>query len=332
MIRVAALLASMALLLMSSACDAGTPLPILPLRLVKDIPLGQSTRRYDYESFDPRTGLLFVADLAGGRVLVIDPKAGKLVKAIPGVDGAHGVLAVAEQGRVYASATGKDEVLTIDEQTLTVVTRTPAGHYPDGIAWMPTLNKLYVSDEHGQTVAVIDAATSKLVTKIAIKGDVGNTQYDALDGLIYSNDQTSNSLVSIDPQRDAIVGRRPLTGCKGAHGLLIDPSRQLVYIACEDNSRLATFSIRDHRVLDIQPTGDDPDVMAADLALKRLYVAGESGVVSAFDISAELPRKIGEAKVADNAHVVAVNRTTHQVFFPLRDVDGKPVLRVMEPN
>ena len=72
--------------------------------------------------------------------------------------------------------------------------------------------------------------------------------------------------------------------------------------------------------------------MAADFGLKRLYVAGESGVVSAFDISADVPRKIGEAKIADNAHVVAVDQGTHQVFFPLRDVDGKPVLRVMGPG
>lgn len=332
MIRIASLVASLALLAMSSACNAGPPSQPLPMRLVKDIPLGQSTRRYDYESFDPRTGLLFLGDLAGGRVLVIDPKAGKLVKAIPAVDGAHGVLAVPEQGRVYASATSKDEVATIDEATLSVIARVPAGYHPDGIAWMPALNKLYVSDEHGQTVGVIDAATNRLVTKIAIKGDVGNTQYDTADRLIYSNDQTANTLVSIDPQRDAIVDRWPLAGCRGAHGLLIDPSRQLAYIACEDNSRLVTFSLREHKVLDVQPTGSDPDVMAADFGLKRLYVAGESGVVSAFNISADVPRKIGEAKIADNAHVVAVDQGTHHVFFPLRDVDGKPVLRVMEPS
>jgi hypothetical protein len=99
--------------------------------------------------------------------------------------------------------------------TLAIVARAPARHYPDGIAWAPTVGKLDVSDEHGHTVAVIDAALHQLKTKIPLGGDVGNTQYDAADGLIYSAGQSTNELVAIDPVRDAVVGRWPLPGCRG---------------------------------------------------------------------------------------------------------------------
>lgn len=315
----------------ASGCNASPPALPLPLHQIADVPLGKSTRRFDYASLDPASGRLFIADLAGGRVLVVDVRTDTLVKAISGIAGAHGVLAVPERGRVYASATATDELVAIDMKTLAIVARSPAGHYPDGIAWAPKVGKLYVSDERGQTVGVVDAITHKLVTKIPVGGDVGNTQYDETDGLIYSAEQSTNELVAIDPGRDVIVGRWALMGCRGSHGVQLDPSRQLAYVACEGNARMLTFSLAEHKVIDNQSVGDDPDVMAADFGLGRVYVASESGVVAIFDISTATPRKIGQAKLADNAHVVAVDPATHRVYFPLRSLRGTAVLRIMSP-
>jgi len=41
--------------------------------------------------------------------------------------------------------------------------------------------------------------------------------------------------------------------------------------------------------------------------------------------------KIGESRLAPGAHSVAVNLQTHDVYFPLQNVGGRPVLRVMRP-
>lgn len=331
LVRIVSAVLAAVLGLGAASCAAHSDAAPLPLRLAAEVPLGAPTRRFDYESLDPKTGLLFIADLAGGRVLVVDVHANRLVKVIPNVAGVHGVLAVPEQGRVYASATGVDEVVTIDERTLTVIGHGPSGHYPDGIAWEPTRNKLYVSDETGKVVGVIDTATNKLLRQIPMGGEVGNTQYDRADGLIYSNEQSTDELVAIDPATDKIAGRWPLRGCLQNHGLLIDPRRQLAYIACQGNAKLVVLSLKDHAILSEQPIGAGPDVLAADFGLSRLYVAGEAGVVSVFDISAPALRKLGEEKLADNAHIVGVDPATHRVYFPLRDLGGKAVLRVMEP-
>jgi hypothetical protein len=49
----------------------------------------------------------------------------------------------------------------------------------------------------------------------------------------------------------------------------------------------------------------------------------ERGVVSVFQVGASGVMKLGEAFLADNAHVVAVDPATHRVFFSLRDVGGR---------
>jgi DNA-binding beta-propeller fold protein YncE len=320
-----------ALAVIASAWSSSCTAQPLPLRIVADVPLGQATRRFDYVSLDPTTGRLFIADLSGGRVLVADVRANRLLDAIPEVAGAHGVIAVPELGRAFASATGSQQVVAIDTQTLKVVGRGPGGRYPDGIAWAPTSGKLYVSDETGRSVGVFDPKTNTLVKQIPLGGEVGNTQFDATDGLIYSNNQTTGDLVAIDPKTDTVSARWRLKDCGENHGLLIDAARQLAYVACQGNAKLVVFSLKTHEQVAEISIGRSPDVLAADLSQGRLYVAGESGIVTVLDISATSPRKMGEALLADNAHVVGVDPAAHRVYFPLRNVDGKAVLRVMEP-
>ena len=329
--RLAALLSAALLSALAAGCERASATP-LPLAFVRDIPIAQTTRRFDYASLDPRIGLLFVADLAGGRVLVFDVRRDRFVKAIGPVQGAHGVLAVPELGRVYASATGVDQVVAIDEATLAIIARTSGGHYPDGIAFAPSQHQLFVSDETGRTVGVIDALSNTLVKIIPAGGEVGNTQFDSASGLIFTNVQTRNELIGIDPASGAIVSHDPLPGCVENHGLLIDAARRLAWIACQGNAMLITFSLRRHAIIDNQSVGRDPDVLAYDPIRKRLYVAGEAGVVSVFDVAVERPTKIGEAFAGDNVHIVAVDPTTGHVFLPLRDVAGKSVLRVMRAD
>jgi hypothetical protein len=71
--------------------------------------------------------------------------------------------------------------------------------------------------------------------------------------------------------------------------------------------------------------------LAFDASLGRLYVAAESGVVSVFAERGRSLRQLGRNKLAPHAHSVAVDPTTHLVYFPLEDVDGRPVLRIMRP-
>jgi len=33
-----------------------------------------------------------------------------------------------------------------------------------------------------------------------------------------------------------------------------------------------------------------------------------------------------------HAHTVSVDTDTHLVYFPLQDIDGHPILRIMEPR
>jgi len=304
----------------------------LPLTHVADIPLPGRASRLDYESFDPDRHLLFIAHLGDSELIVFDTRTSRVVGRIGNIGAVHGVLAVPELSRVYASATGTNEVVAIDAATLTIAARMPGGVYPDGMAYAPDARKLYVSDETGGTETVIDTQANRRINTIALGGTIGNTQYDAASHHIFVNAQSKRQLVEIDPANDAIVARIDLPGAKGNHGLYIVPQRHLAFIACEDNARLLALNLLTRQIVQSFDVGDGPDVLAFDPGPGTLYVAGEAGIVSTFAVGTSSVSKTGEGSIGPNAHVVGVDPSTHRVYFPLKNVDGRPVLRVMAPR
>jgi YVTN family beta-propeller protein len=301
----------------------------LPLRTIADIPLAGGSSRLDYESLDQRAGLLFIAHLGAGMVSVLDTRSNRIVANIPHVAGVHGVLAVPALGRVYASATDDDQVAVIDERNRRVVARIPGGDYPDGLAYDPVAHTVFVSDESGGTDTVIDTRTNRRIATIPLGGEAGNTQYDPVSRRMFVDVQTLNQLVAINPATDRIVARYALaTSCQHDHSLLIDAPHRLAFIACDGNARLLVFDLASLRVTSVQAVGDNPDVLAFDSSMQRLYVAAESGIVAVFDERGRALHKVAEGFVAAEAHVIAVDPRTHRLYLPLQDVDGKPVLRV----
>jgi YVTN family beta-propeller protein len=303
----------------------------MPLAPVADVPLPGDTSRFDYESYDAGRHLLFIAHLGQSEVVVFDTRMQQVIKVIGGVRHVHGVLVIPELGRVYASATGTDEVVAIDEESLAAVARMPGGTYPDGMAFAPQAGKLYVSDETGETETVIDVRSNRRIATIPLGGEVGNTQYDPITRHIFVNVQSRRQLVEIDPATDRILARIDLPGAKGNHGLLIEPDLRLAFIACEDNDRLLVFDLAARQVRSSFEVGSGPDVLAYDSALGLIYVASESGTLSMFKLAGGRVEKLTEGQLAPNAHVVAVDPETHLTYFPIRNLGGRPVLRIMRP-
>src|SRR5579864_219137 len=301
-----------------------------PLTKVADIPMHGPAVRFDYQSLDTTTGRLYLSHMNANQLVVFDVKKREVIANLDGFPSVHGVWAVPELGRVYASATGEHQVVVVDMNTLKTVARVGPIHYPDGIAYAPGPKRVFVSDEHGNADAVIDATTNSLVTSIPLLGGAGNTVYDPTSGSILVAVHGKDELVSIDPASAKIVGHYPLSGIENPHGIALDVAGRLAFVAGEENHKLALVDLTTMKVLDNYEVGEDPDVLAFDPGLKLLYVSAESGQVKVF-------REDGKALVSEGgiemprAHTVSVDPDTHLVYFPLENVDGHPILRIMKP-
>lgn len=192
------------------------------LMKVADIPLPGPAVRFDYQSLDAKNGRLYIAHMNADQLVVFDTEKRKLVANLDGFKRVHGVIAVPEINRVFASATGEHQMAAVDMNTLKIVGTAGPINYPDGLAYSPATKRVFVSDEHGGVDAVADSQTNKLITSIPLGGGAGNTVYDSGSGHILVAVHGVNELVSIDPAAMKIIGRYKLPGIENPHGIALD--------------------------------------------------------------------------------------------------------------
>ena len=317
-----------------------------------DVPLGERTSRFDYESLDPASGRLAISKMGSGKLLIFDVRSRSLVSELDGFPKTTGVLMVPALQRIYASVPGAGlsaslsvafglagmgkgtgAVAILDSVTLKEIARLPGGVFPDGIAYDPKERRIFVSDELGGALTVIDADANTILARIDTGGEVGNVQFDPVSKTVYVPVQSHDELIAVDPVSLQVLARHTLAGCRHSHGLHLADGRAIGFVACDENDRLLAVDLISGRVLADLPVAHDPDVLAADPAAKRLYVASESGLLSVIGTSdPEKPILLGTVKAGGNAHSVAVDPLTHQLFLPLRDLNGKAAMRILAPR
>jgi YVTN family beta-propeller protein len=299
------------------------------LRLVADVPLPGPAARFDYQSFDVSDGRLYIAHMNADQLVVFDTKKREVTANLDGFRRVHGVLAVPELGRVFASVTGDHQVAVVDRATLKTVAQVGEIKYPDGLAYASSVNRVFVSDEHGNADVVIDAASNSVTATIPLGGGAGNTAYDPVSDKVFVAVHGKNQLVVIDPLKAKIKARTDLTWLEDPHGLALDSENQLAFVAGSGNNKLVVIDLKTMEIGPPLTVGRSPDVLAFDNSAKRLYVAAESGHIFVFHEANRTVEPEGDIHLP-HGHTVAVDPKTHLVYFALEDVNGKPVLRIME--
>jgi DNA-binding beta-propeller fold protein YncE len=300
------------------------------LTKVADIPMPGPAVRFDYQTFDPSSGRLYIAHMNADQLVVFDTTKRQVVANLDGFKRVHGVIVAPEIHRLYASVTGNHQVVAVDTDSLKTVGAAGPVTYPDGLAYAPKQNKVFVSDEHGGVDAVIDAASNKLIANITLGGGAGNTVYDSISGHILVAVHGLNLLAVIDPATNQILSRVPLAGIKNPHGIALDTNDHIAFVVGEENHSLAMVDLQTMKILSTYQVGEDPDVLAYDPGLKRQYVSAESGTVTIFQSQGKGLVLLGSLEMP-RAHTVSVDPKTHLVYFPLENIDDHPVLRIMRP-
>jgi DNA-binding beta-propeller fold protein YncE len=291
---------------------------------------GPKGKRFDYLTIDQLDHYLLSNHLAAGLLYIIDLRTSKVAKAIPGVPGAEGVVAVPELHRAYTADWYENSIAIIDLQAMKVIRKLETREKPDGIAYASPFHKLYVSDERGRAVAVVDANTNRIVNTLEFDSETGMPQYDPVARLLYVNLQDQNVLAAIDPARDKVVARWPVKGCVSNHGMALDPEHRRAFLSCEGNDTLTVFALDTHAAIAHLPMANGADVVAFDPGLRRVYVGCFSGAISIF--SEDDPghyRKLGDFPAQKRVHSLAVDTETHRLYVPQEQVEGKPAARIV---
>ena len=319
----------------ASAPDAGTGGASLPLVLVADAPLPGGATRFDYQAIDRGSGHVIIAHMNDGTVVVASLADGSVVKVIPNVPTARGIVVADDVGMFFVTSS-PNQLVEIDNGTLNEVRRVTTGNAPDGVGWDPKDKIVATSDQADGAISLIAGSGAGPRTQVPLGTETGNVVYDAPRGIFWITvvgPTSPDRLVGIDPVVANVTTTIPLPGCDGAHGLRIHPNGQSALIACENNDKLARVDLGASHAVSIGATGLGPDVLSIDPGLGWLYVAAESGDLTVFDVNQPGVVLVGHDQPGANSHSVAADPATHRVFFPLmQGPSGTPALRIMKPT
>ncbi len=101
----------------------------------------------------------------------------------------------------------------------------------------------------------------------------------------------------------------------------------MAFIACEGNAKLVVMDLLSMSVTESHDVGKVPDVLAFDAQRRVLFVAAESGPLTALSETDTGLKLLAQRDVGPNAHTVAVDPDTGHVYVPLANFGGQPVLR-----
>ncbi len=322
MVRAAPLLLLAALL-----TGAYAQAPLAPAGFI-DLP-GPKGKRFDYLTIDPKRHYLFATHLGAGLLYVVDLKTGQVVKTISDLPGIEGVEIASDANKVYTSNWYENKIGVIDLESLKLIKKIPTEAKPDGVAYAAPFHKIYVSDERAKSEAVVDVAKDEITKTLHFDSETGNVRYDPVSRHVLVNLQGKNAIAEIDPATDRELAQYAVGECRGNHGMALDAEHRLAFLVCEDNNRMTVFDLVSHKAIASLPIAEGGDVIAFDPGLHRIYVACYSGVISVFqEGDPKHFRKLADVTIEKKAHSIAIDTSTHKIYVPEQEVNGKPAARI----
>jgi YVTN family beta-propeller protein len=255
---------------------------------------------------------LYAGYTSQGVVAVIDTATNQVVAEIGDLPRSHGIAVAGDRG--FATASGDDTVGVFDVSTNKLLKKIPGGVGPDAIIYDDKLRLIYAADHAGKTGTLIDPVMMSVVGTVQLGGVAEYAQADPQSGLIYQNDEDTNELVVVDPQKQMVTQRYKLGEGTGPSGLAYDPGNRRLFVTC-DNNKLIVLNADTGQVVATLPIGSGVDGASYDPELRRVYTFNGFGTMTVIQQdSADSYRVLEQATTHFGGHAGAVDPATHRIY------------------
>jgi len=146
---------------------------------------------------------------------------------------------------------GEHKVAVVDTKTLQTLARVGPLNTQTALRTRRAAASIRI-DEHGDVDAVIDTKTNSLVAASRSEAAPATPSMILVQGTFWLR-SPEERLVAIDPANLQIIGHYPMTGIESPHGIALDQSGRLAFVAGEENHMLAVVDLNTMKVLATHP-------------------------------------------------------------------------------
>ena len=266
--------------------------------------------------------------------------------------------------RLYVAELGNDTVGVIDLQQRKVINRLAGLKEPQGIAYEPSTDTVYVANGGDGSVRLYKGADLRPLTRLALGEDADNVRVDPDTHYVWVG-YGSGALAAIDPVSTKTVAEIPLRGHpesfrldpQGSHifvnvpdvgeiGVVDRKARrqiaswktspltanyplildgpQTVLAVFRHPARIGVFQKQDGRLLQALDTCDDSDDVFADARRGRLYVTCGAGFVEIFAHEGLKYRSVGKLATSSGARTSLFVPELDRLYLAVRAQRNEP--------
>ncbi len=237
------------------------------------------TGGWDYLVADSPAHLLYITHRS--QVEVVDSKDGKVVGAVTGLKGAHGV-ALDDLGKYgYISDGDSNDIVVFDRHTFQTVAVVPAGTNPDGIVFDPSTKTVWAFNGRSHNVTILDTTRNQVLSTLDLPG---KPEFPVADGQgsIYDNIESANAIVRMDARSKQITATWKLTHCDSPSGLAMDRAHRRLFAVCDDK-KMAVVDADTGRQLASPDIGSGPDAAAFSASHQLAFSSNGEGTLTILD-------------------------------------------------
>lgn len=156
-----------------------------------------------YSIVEPNTGYLYVTNLFGDNVSVIDTSTNTVLTTIAVGSQPSYLIYNPANGYIYVGNRNSSNVSVINPATNTVVTTLAVDSDPIFLTYAPNSQKVYVSSGAGTAISAIDS--NNVVNSIAIGFATNFITYNSANGYIYASGGAADNATVINTMNDTVV-------------------------------------------------------------------------------------------------------------------------------
>lgn len=282
---------------------------------------------WDYLLTDPAAHRLYLTH--NNRVEVVDTDTGKVVGAITGLKGTHGVALDPDGKTGYISDGGANAVVVFDRTSFATLASIPTGTNPDGIAYEPVTHTVWAFNGRSNNVSVIDTGSRKLIATIDLPGKPEFPQADG-KGTVFVNIEDKNVIVRLDAASHKLTATYPVPGCDSPSGLAYDPDHARLFAVC-DGKRMAVVDAASGKVLGLPEIGDGPDAAGYSTRDQLAFSSNGSGTLSVIDAGNGY-KTIESLPTQQGARTMAYDPLTDRVYLVTATYGPRPEPTAANPR
>src|SRR5439155_5262691 len=249
-----------------------------PLELIQTIDLKGPAGRLDHLALDAKHGRLFVANMANSSLDVVDLKAGKLLKQIPGQKGIQGIAYASDLDRIFVGNGEGNACNVFDGENYKLLKSIPLDD-ADNVRYQPSTRRIYVAHAE-KSLSVIDAKTFETLAEIKVLGQPESFLLESKRSRLYLNVPSAREVTVIDTQKKKAIADYKLTLAEKNYPMALDEANHRLFIGCRSKPMIVVLDTETGKEVTSVPIPGDIDDVFYDAKRKRIYASCGEGFLA----------------------------------------------------